>query len=688
MVVSALRSVLAFLVVGFTLAGFALAGTPRFAYVPNIDDGTVSQFYVNAATGQLLPNGYVMAGDHPRSFVAVGNHAYVANMNSGDITAYSLSQATGKLTPLTSPTYSAPGSPFAMIAHPNGKFLYVVNSTGGNVYVYQINSDGSLSMLATTAAGTQPRFVAITGSGNFLYVANFGSNNVSAYRVNATTGLLTPVGTYATGGVNPSNVMTSGSFLYVTNAKSNNVSAFVINATTGALAHVAGSPFGTGTSPYALTREFFGHFIYVGNSLSNNISVFKVNQTTGALTKITGSPFAATKGTQALRVSPSNNFLYAADAGAEEVMVYSMNLTTGALTNTSSVRTHGIGFDMYVSNGTALTIAPSIAYVMNNDNNIPFNDFPLATYTINGTSGALTSVASSVDTADIDRLLHDPTGKLLVLESSGFHSGGFTQLCRVQANGACPNQTFTNADLFGNAFDPQGVYAYIGYTDPDLGWQGISGFRLSPSGTFTMTPTPGSPYGFGGEPMGFDLSGKFLYTNFSNSIELLKVNPASGDLTFLNGFSSVSYSPNLHPSGRFLYMTTSGGVLAIGINPANGNLTTLSFTSTAGGTPLIDQSGKFAYLSNGNSIVLYRINKTTGALTKISTVLTTHARAQIDASGNFLYLLLNGTMGSTPTIISSYRINHSTGAITFGASKSFATNSSTGYSLTTIQKVN
>jgi hypothetical protein len=85
--------------------------------------------------------------------------------------------------------------------------------------------------------------------------------------------------------------------------------------------------------------------------------------------------------------------------------------------------------------------------------------------------------------------------------------------------------------------------------------------------------------------------------------------------------------------------------------------------------------------------VLYRINKTTGALTKISTVLTTHANAQIDASGNFLYLLLNGTMGSTPTIISSYKINHSTGAIVFGASKSFATNSSTGYSLTTIQKV-
>src|SRR5664280_734665 len=138
MVVSTLRSVLAFLIVGLALAGFASAGTPRFAYVPNIDDGTVSQFYVNAATGQLFPNGYVMAGDHPRSFVQVGNYAYVANMNSGDLSAYSLSQSTGQLTPLTSPTYAAPGNPFAMIAPPNGKFLYVVDSLGGHVYVYSL----------------------------------------------------------------------------------------------------------------------------------------------------------------------------------------------------------------------------------------------------------------------------------------------------------------------------------------------------------------------------------------------------------------------------------------------------------------------------------------------------------------------------------------------------------------------
>ena len=140
-----IRSTVILLVAILSLSLAALAGTPRFAYVPNIDDGTVSQFYINAATGQLFPNGYVMAGDHPRSVIVVGKYAYVVNMNSGDISAYSLNQSTGQLTPLTSPTYSAPGSPFALIAHPNGKFLYSVDSSGGNVYVYQINEIGRAS---------------------------------------------------------------------------------------------------------------------------------------------------------------------------------------------------------------------------------------------------------------------------------------------------------------------------------------------------------------------------------------------------------------------------------------------------------------------------------------------------------------------------------------------------------------
>ena len=131
---------------------FTFAGTPRFAFVPNIDDGTVSEFAVDASTGQLLPNGYVTAGDHPRSFVQVGNFAYVANMNSSNISGYSLDESTGLLHELATSPFSAPGNPYALIAHPNGKFLYSVDALGSNVYVYAINGNGSLSQTQKVAA--------------------------------------------------------------------------------------------------------------------------------------------------------------------------------------------------------------------------------------------------------------------------------------------------------------------------------------------------------------------------------------------------------------------------------------------------------------------------------------------------------------------------------------------------------
>jgi hypothetical protein len=44
----------------------AATSVPRFAYVPNVADNTVSIFTVDASTGQLRDNGYVLAGHGPR----------------------------------------------------------------------------------------------------------------------------------------------------------------------------------------------------------------------------------------------------------------------------------------------------------------------------------------------------------------------------------------------------------------------------------------------------------------------------------------------------------------------------------------------------------------------------------------------------------------------------------------------
>src|SRR5262249_5936988 len=71
----------------------ATLASPRFAYVPNFIDSTVSIYTVNAISGQMRPSGYVRAGGAEPVSVAVdplGKFAYVANFGSDNISAFSV----------------------------------------------------------------------------------------------------------------------------------------------------------------------------------------------------------------------------------------------------------------------------------------------------------------------------------------------------------------------------------------------------------------------------------------------------------------------------------------------------------------------------------------------------------------------------------------------------------------------
>jgi hypothetical protein len=139
--------------------------TPRFAYVANTSDNTVSIYTVDATTGQLRARGYVPAGTGPYS-VSVdpsGKFAYVANQSSNNVSVYSINASTGALTagtPVASGT-----NPFSVSVDPSGKFAYVANANSNNVSVYSIDaSTGALTAGTPVAAGTAPVSVTTTGT--------------------------------------------------------------------------------------------------------------------------------------------------------------------------------------------------------------------------------------------------------------------------------------------------------------------------------------------------------------------------------------------------------------------------------------------------------------------------------------------------------------------------------------------
>ena len=87
-----------------------------------------------------------------------------------------------------------------MAVAPSGKFAYVVNRLDNTVSLFTINAgNGTLTLVATVATGSEPFRMAIDSSGHFAYVANENGASVSIYTLTG-DGTLTPAGAAATQG--------------------------------------------------------------------------------------------------------------------------------------------------------------------------------------------------------------------------------------------------------------------------------------------------------------------------------------------------------------------------------------------------------------------------------------------------------------------------------------------------------
>ncbi len=166
------------------VSAWAVSATriPRFAYVANNDDDTVSIFALHKSGMRAMGYVYTGAGSNPRSVAVTPSQSflYVALGNVG-IAGYSINTLNGNLTPV-------PGSPFltgvefSVCIHPSGKFLLAVS--GSNVAVYAINlATGGLTAVQTVN-GDSPIAATIDPTGSFVFTANVNSNSVSAFTIN------------------------------------------------------------------------------------------------------------------------------------------------------------------------------------------------------------------------------------------------------------------------------------------------------------------------------------------------------------------------------------------------------------------------------------------------------------------------------------------------------------------------
>jgi len=620
-----------------TATTITINNIPRFAYVANRGNNTVSMYTVDSTTGQLKHNGYIAAGTTPSAVATSpsGKFLYVANNGSNNVTAYTINQTTGQLS--TVGTVLAGTTPDFVAIDPFERFVYVGNQNSSNVSAYTINqTTGALTTAGTVTAGTQPRRVTVDPSGRFAYVANLASNNISAYTIDQTTGALTSIGTaISSGGTSPMSVKVdpTGRFAYVTNNFTSTVFAFTINQSSGALATIGG--LSTGTNPGELAIDPSGTFVYVANGTSNDVSTYSIDQTTGALTSL-GVIASAGTNTANISVDPSGKFVYAVDDGTKSLSVFSINPADGTLTLDSSITTQSTPRMVAITGGTTpVTYAPKFAYVANaNTNNV-------SAYSVNQATGALSAIAGSPFAA-------------------GIHPRSI-------------------------AVAPSGKFAYAANLTDGT----ISAYTVNQTTGELISVGAAITTGVGSKPamLTVDPTGRFVYTanNGTDKVSAFTINTSTGVLTAVAGSpfaaGSLPFSVTTDPSGRFVYVTNNGGTFGVSaytVNLASGALTSIAgspFATGAGPRSIsIDPSGKFAYVANfsANTVSAYTINQATGALAAIAgSPFPTGIWPQsvtIDTSGKFVYVA-----NFTDNTVSAFTINQTTGALTAMAGSPFAT---------------
>jgi YVTN family beta-propeller protein len=349
--------------------------------------------------------------------------------------------------------------------------------------------------------------------------------------------------------------------------------------------------------PQSIAVDPAGKFAYVaseGCDFEGYVSMYTINPTTGALASI-GPPVPSNDDfTDSVTVDPSGKFAYVASSGDAEtsdgsVAIYTINATTGALTSTTGgLIGTGVNGTPDFFNSTTFDPSGKFAYAAEGGA-FPAGGFgsssSVSMFTVNSTTGALTSIG-------------------------------------MIAAGAGPDSV---------AVDPSGMFAYV----PNFGSNDVSMYTIdTTTGALASIGTGTIAAGTSPDSVAVDPAGKFAYvTNFgSNDVSMYTIDATTGALASIGTIAAGTdpFSVAVDPAGKFAYVAnttvndTDGSVSMYTIDATTGVLTPtgtiateLSPTSIA-----IHPSGKFAYVTNSgsNSVSMYSIDSATGTLTLIGTI--------------------------------------------------------------------
>ena len=667
-------------------AATVCAEVPRFAYVVNSYDSTLSGFIVDSRSGQLRPNGHVSTGKFPASVLVhpSGKYVYVAQQTGMKIAAFSVDPVSGRLTPLPdSPFDPKVTSPFWMATDPAGRFLYFAGRNSKNIGAMTINAlTGALTSIkgAPYPGGELPRSVTVAPTGQFVYMTNINDDTVSGYRIDPATGALTdlPGSPFAAGdapqfmAIHP-----NGKFAFLTNWNSRNILTYSVDQASGVLQHQGQLGLAAKVYPFGIGFDLAGRYLYATDWFGGILG-FSVNADNGALAPITGSPFS-NKGKLSTHVAlePSGKFAYTPNYSSHDITTYSVDGISGALTALDTTRSRpGPRAIVIISGERPVEFQPQAIYVTNTGDNT------VSVYRIDAASGELKAVTTLPSGSGPSALTTNSTGRFLYVVNALSSTISTYQIDPVTAlpkeiSGSplktrSPSQSIT--------VDYNDAYAYVANGAAKT----MSAFVIdAQSGALKELTQADVPYvelprPAGSEPRAVVLhpEERFAYVldALMSKIKVfsyygkgpLVVEPSPQYVSFDVAKNPVALAAD--PRGKYLYMA-HGNINALGIyaiDAYTGEIKAVPRSPFPVGTSpaavAVHPSGQFVYVANkgSNDVTVYRTETAQQRFIRVGQVKTgaTPVAISVEGSGRFAYVVNEGS-----NTISTFMIDVASGML-------------------------
>jgi 6-phosphogluconolactonase len=306
----------------------------------------------DAERGVIQPIDSITEARNPSYLALSANGTFlyaVTELENGGVTAFARDSKSGALRRLNSqPTGGA--HPCYLSLDPSGRFLLAVNYTGGNVAVFPIAGNGTLSPASQVLAHEgksvdpnrqgepHPHMIAPSPNGRFVYVTDLGTDQVVRYRLDIDSGtLIDPLATDMTPGMGPRHFAFSpdGLTMVVIGELDSTLVSFAIgdHGELTAVSSVSTLPsdfIGTSACAHVLFSPD-GRFVYGSNRGHDSIAVAAFDSESQVLEIVEIVPTGG-KEPRNFTLDPSGNWLLAANQNSDTITVFRRDAETGRLT--------------------------------------------------------------------------------------------------------------------------------------------------------------------------------------------------------------------------------------------------------------------------------------------------------------------------------------------------------------------